>query len=259
MLLKDRVTIISGIGPGTGRSLALAFAREGATLVLAARTEANLAAVAEEVEALGRPATWLPTDVTNPADCAALAAHAVERFGHIDALVNNAFLQPPLEPIAKATPDTWQRAFEVNLFGSVNMTNACVEPMRAAGGGSVVFVASMSARRVKRNFGVYSATKSAVLTTAQHYANELGRDGIRVNSIVPGFVWGPNLEAWFAWQAQQRGVDPQVIYDEVASETALHHLPTADEVADTAVLLSSDLARAVTGQALDVNAGHWFH
>ena len=119
----------------------------------------------------------------------------------------------------------------------------------------MVFTASMSARRVRRRFGVYSATKAALLTTMQHYANELGRDGIRCNAIVPGYIWGPNLEAWFAYQAQQRGVDPEVVYDEVASETALHHLPTSEEVADAAVFLASDLSRAITGVGLDVNAG----
>ena len=259
MLHENRVVVVSGIGLGMGRELSLAFAREGARLVLGSRSEKNLQEVAKAVEDAGRPVTWKATDITNADDCEALIAHAVDEFGQVDVLVNNAFLQPPLEGILEATDETWQKTFGVNLFGSVHMTNAAAEQMKKQQSGAVVFVASMSARRVRKDFAVYSASKAALLTTAQHYANELGRDGIRVNSIVPGYIWGPSLEMWFAYQAKERGVDPQVIYDEVASETALHHLPTAAEVADTAVLLASDLARAVTGQSLDVNGGHWFH
>lgn len=259
MLLKDRVAIVSGVGPGLGRAIALAYAREGADVVLAARTEDNLTAVADEIRTLGRRATVVPTDITNEASVRELATTTLEEHGQIDLLVNNAFQQPPLEPITKADPDTWRQAFEVNLVGSVNVTNAVAPALAEGGGGAIVFVASMSARRVRKLFAVYSATKAALLTTMQHYANELGPKGVRCNAVVPGYVWGPNLEAWFAWQAKQRDVDPEVVYDEVASETALRHLPTAEEVADVAVFLASDLARAVTGAAVDVNGGHWFH
>ncbi len=259
MLLQDRVAVVSGVGPGMGRALALACARHGADVVLAARSEARLREVADEVTALGRRATVAPTDVTDPEAARALANLAVDAHGHVDVLVNNAFVQPPLEHLLEASAATWQQAFDVNLLGAVHVTNALAPHMQAAGRGSIVFIASMSARRVRRRFAVYSATKAALLTTMQHYANELGRDGIRANAVVPGYIWGPNLEAWFAWQAKQRGVDPQVVYDEVASETALHHLPTCEEVADAAVFLASDMARAITGASLDVNAGTWFH
>lgn len=259
MLLTDRVVVVSGIGPGLGRAIALACAREGADVVLAARTDDTLEAVADEVRAAGRAATTVPTDVTDADDVAALAAATVHAHGRVDVLCNNAFVQPSLERLTEATPDTWRQAFEVNLFGAVAVTNAFAPHLAAAGGGSVVFTASMSARRVRERFGVYSATKAALLTTMQHYANELGRDGVRCNAIVPGYVWGPNLEAWFAHRADRRGVDPSVVYDEVAAETALHHLPTSEEVADAAVFLASDLSRAITGVGLDVNAGSWFH
>ena len=259
MLLQDRVAVVSGVGPGLGRAIALAFAREGADVVLAARSADTLEQVAEEVRALGRTATVAPTDVTDEASVAALADTAIGAHGRVDVLANNAFVQPPLEHLVDATAETWRTAFEVNLFGAVAVTNALVPHLVAGGGGAIVFTASMSARRVRRRFAVYSATKSALLTTMQHYANELGRDGVRSNAIVPGYVWGPNLRAWFSWQAQQREVDPRVVYDEVAAETALHHLPTSEEVADAAVLLASDLARAITGVGLDVNAGNHFH
>ena len=259
MLLEDRVAIVSGIGPGLGRAIALALAREGASLVLGARTEDNLAKVATEIEALDRPVAYVPTDVTDEDQCAALAQAAVDRFGRLDVLVNNAFMQPPLEPTMEATSDTWRTAMEVNVIGSVQMTKAAAPHLREGAHGAVVFVNSMSARRVRERFGVYSATKSALLTAARHLAKELGPDGVRVNSVVPGYIWGPSLEWWFGYQAEQRGVTTQDVYDEVAAGTCLHHLPTSEEVADAVVFLASDLARAITGQSLDVNGGHWFH
>ena len=259
MLLRDKVAVVSGVGPGLGRAIVLAFAREGADVVLAARSSDTLDEVAAEVRAVGRTATVVPTDVTDEDSVARLAQAAIDAHGQVDVLSNNAFVQPPLEALTDATTDTWRQAFEVNLFGAVAVTNGLVPHLAADGGGAIVFTASMSARRVRRRFAVYSATKSALLTTMQHYANELGRDGVRSNAIVPGYIWGPNLEAWFAWQAQQREVDLRVVHDEVAAQTALRHLPTSEEVADTAVLLASDLARAVTGVGLDVNAGEHFH
>lgn len=259
MLLEDRVAIVSGVGPGLGRDLAVRFATHGAHVVLGARTEATLAAVAEEVEALGRKAVHRRTDTTDRGDCDALVAAAVETFGRVDALVQNAFVQPPLRRIEDDDVGTWRGAFEVNVLGAVQMAQAVIPAMRERHAGSIVAVASMSARRTNERFGAYAATKSALIATVRTLAKEHGRDGIRANALVPGYVWGPNLEAWFDHRARKRGVDPQVVYDEVAAETCLGRIPTGEEVADGAVFLCSDLAAMVTGQSLDVNAGHWFH
>ena len=258
MLLKDRVAIVSGIGPGMGRDVALAFAREGAHLVMGARTEERLAEVAAEVEALGRRAVWARTDISVEQNCDHLGALALESFGRIDVLVNNAFVQPPLETIAAADSDTWRQAFGVNVIGSVQMTRAVLPAMQAQGSGSVIFIGSMSARRIRRNFGVYAATKAALMSTAQTLAKELGRDGIRVNTVLPGYIWGPSLEWFFGHLAAKQGRTPEDVYAEVAGETCLNHIPTSEEIADAVVFFASDLSRVVTGQSLDVNAGHWF-
>ena len=97
------------------------------------------------------------------------------------------------------------------------------------------------------------------MAATQGLARELGPSQIRVNSVVPGYIWGESLRGYFAHQAKQRGVDPQVVYDEVAANTALRHLPTSEEIADAVVFFASDLSRVVTGQSLDVNGGHAFH
>ena len=256
---EGRVVLVSGVGPGMGRDISLALAREGADVVLGARSEDRLAEVADEVEALGRRAVYAATDITDADACARLVAQGVEELGKVDALVNNAFVQPPLETIDQNSMDTWRDAFDVNVFGTVQMTKAVIGPMRAAGGGSIVFINSMSMRRIRRNFGAYAACKAALMATAQTLAKEVGEDGIRVNSVVPGYIWEEKLQWWFGYQAEQRGVKPQQIYDEVAGENALHHIPTPEEIAEAVVFLVSDRARAITGQSLDVNAGHWFH
>ncbi len=257
MLLENRVAIVSGVGPGMGRDISLAFAREGADVVLGARSAGKLEAVAAEVEALGRQALCVPTDITDQAQCQALADAAHDKFGRLDVLVNNAFIQPPFETIEDNDMKTWRKGFEVNVFGSIQMTKAVIPHMKSHGGGSVIFINSMSARRIQKEFGVYAASKSALLSAAKTLARELGEYQIRVNSVVPGYIWGDSVEWYFRFLAEQEGITPEEKYDQVADETALHHLPTSAEIADSVVFFASDLSRVVTGQALDVNGGHW--
>ena len=258
MLLAGRVGIVSGIGPGLGRAIALALAREGADVVLAARTAPALEDVAAEVRAAGRRALAVPTDVTRPEQCRQLAEAAHGAFGRIDVLVNNAFRSGPYEPVEQASLEDWRKVFDVNLFGTLALCQAVI-PFMKARGGSIVMINSMSMRVIEPRFGGYAASKGALLTAAQTMAKELGASGIRVNSVVPGYIWGPALERYFADLARQRGTTPEAVYAEVASRTALGRIPTSEDVAAAVVFFASDLARAVTGQALDVNAGHYFH
>jgi NAD(P)-dependent dehydrogenase (short-subunit alcohol dehydrogenase family) len=257
VLLKDRVAIVSGIGPGLGRELALALAREGADLALGARTEDRLREVAGDVEALGRKVMWQATDIQDEEQCRALADATREAFGRIDVLVNNAFFPPSMKRIEHDTIEHWRQSFEVNVVGSVQMTRAVVPVMKEQRSGSIVFINSMSMRTAETKSGAYAAMKSALLTTAQVLARELGEHGIRVNTVVPGHVWGPSLEWWFDHLAKKQGTTPKDVYDSVATQAALRHIPTSAEVADAVVFFASDLSRVVTGQALDVNAGHW--
>jgi len=258
-LLDGRVAIVSGVGPGAGRSIALAFAREGADLVLAARTVAALESTADEVRAHGRRVLAVPTDVARPEDCQHLAEAAREGLGGVDVLVNNAFRSAPYEPVEQASMEDWRKIFDVNVFGSVQLSQAVVPHMKARGGGSIVMVNSMSTRIIEPRFGGYAASKGALMIAAQTMAKELGAYGIRVNSVVPGYIWGPALQRYFAQLATQEGRTAEAVYAEVASRTALNRIPDSDEIADAVVFFASDLSRAITGQALDVNGGHYFH
>ncbi|HJQ84271.1 MAG TPA: SDR family oxidoreductase [Candidatus Binatia bacterium] len=258
-LLEDRVAIVSGIGPGTGRSVALAFARAGADVVVAARTVAALEEVAAEIRALGRRALAVPTDVARLEDCRRLADAAQAELGRIDVLVNNAFRSAPYDPVESASMEDWRRIFDVNLFGSIQLSQAVVPHMKARRAGSIVMVNSMSVRIIEPRFGGYAASKAALMSAVQTMAKELGADGIRVNSVVPGYIWGPALEGYFKQLAREQGTTPEGVYAQIASRTALNRIPDSDEIADAVLFFASDLSRAVTGQALDVNGGHYFH
>jgi NAD(P)-dependent dehydrogenase (short-subunit alcohol dehydrogenase family) len=258
MLLSDRVVLISGIGPGLGAEIALACAREGGDVVLAARSAAMLEETAAAVRRRGRRALTVPTDVTKPDDCRRLVDAARAEFGRIDVLVHNAFLSNPVGLVEQANLDDWRRIFEVNLFGALRLTQLVVPLMKVQGRGSIVFVNSMSIRIIEPMMGGYAASKGALLTTARTLAKELGPDGIRVNSVVPGYIWSAKMEAYFRQLATERGVSYEAVHADVTSRTALRHIPDSAEVAEAVLFFASDLARAVTGQSLDVNGGHFF-
>jgi NAD(P)-dependent dehydrogenase (short-subunit alcohol dehydrogenase family) len=259
MLLENRVAIVSGIGPGMGRDISLAFAREGAHLVLAARTKAAVDELAEEIRAKGRRALAVPTDIAAKADCQRLVDAAMAEFGRIDVLVNNAFKGPNFKLFSEDDLGYWRQVFEVNVFGSLQLTQAVVPHMKAGGGGSIVFINTMSTRIIEPASGSYAASKGALMIAAQTLAKELGRDKIRVNSVVPGYIWGPSLAGYFKLLAKQQGTTPEAVKSEIAGRTALNHIPDSEEIADSVLFFASDLSRVVTGQALDVNGGHFFH
>jgi NAD(P)-dependent dehydrogenase (short-subunit alcohol dehydrogenase family) len=258
-LLKGRIAIVSGIGPGVGKEVAYAFAREGADVVLAARTASALDEVALGIQKRRQKALSVPTDISKPDDCARLVEQAVKHFGRVDVLVNNAFLTHPWGPIEQADFDAWRKILDVNLFGSLRLTQLVIPHMRRQGGGSIVMVNTMSMRIIEPNVGGYASSKAALMTATQTLAKEVGPDGIRVNSIVPGYIWSDKMEAYFRHLAQQQSRSYDDLKREVTERTALRRIPTSAEIADTVLFFASDLSRACTGQALDVNGGHFFH
>jgi NAD(P)-dependent dehydrogenase (short-subunit alcohol dehydrogenase family) len=259
MLLKDRVAIVSGIGPGMGRDISLAFAREGAHVVLAARSTDALESVAEDVRALGRRALGVATDIAKADDCKRLVDAAHGEFGRIDILVNNAFkggVEPEIENVGM---EHWRQIFDVNVFGSMQLSQLVIPHMKVQGGGSIVFINSMSTRIIEPRMGGYTASKGALMAAAQTLAKEIGKYKIRVNSVVPGYIWSDKLAGYFRMLAKQQNTTYEAVHADISSRAALHHIPTSEEIADAVVFFASDLSRAITGQALDVNGGHFFH
>ncbi len=258
MYLQDKVLVVSGVGPDLGRQIAVRGAAAGADVVLAARTAARLEEVAKEIAELGRRALVVPTDMTVPADAERLAEAAVAEFGKVDALVHNALAMPPIADLGKVDLDAVQAGFNNNVISALRMTRLFI-PALAATNGAVVMVNSMVVRFSQRTMGPYKMAKASLLAMAQSLATELGPQGIRVNSVAPGHIWGESLKWYFGYLAKKRGVDPDSIYAETAANIDLGRLPEPDEIADAVLFLASPLARAITGQCLDVNCGEYHH
>jgi len=258
MLLQDKVVVVAGVGSGLGRAIALASAREGADVVLAARTAPRLDDVAKEVTALGRRGLAVPTDLADAEAAARLAEAAGEAFGRIDALMYNALAMPPIKDLGVVSLDAVSTSFDANVVAALRLIRLFTGAL-AESRGSVVMINSMVVRFSQRRMGPYKLAKAALLAMAQSLATELGPQGIRVNSVAPGHIWGDSLQWYFGYLAGKRGVDVQQIYDETAAGIDLGRLPEPDEIADAVVFLASPLARAITGQCLDVNCGEYHH
>ena len=185
MTLAGKTAVVTGASSGIGEATARLLAREGCNVVLAARREDRLNAFAAD---LGEGALAAPTDVTDPAACAALVARTVERFGSLEILVNNAGLGLS-GSVAEGDPEDWRKMFDVNVLGVLYVTRAAVRQMLRQGAGDVVFVSSLAGRRVPRADGtVYAATKHAVNAVAEGLRMDVHEKGIRVINVEPGLV-----------------------------------------------------------------------
>jgi NAD(P)-dependent dehydrogenase (short-subunit alcohol dehydrogenase family) len=255
-LLDGRVAIVSGVGPGMGRAIALELARAGADVALAARTESKLRDVATEIEALGQRAVAVPTDITSADDCRRLVETAMRELGRLDVLVNNAFTEEDWrDPFDGLDPERWRAPFDVNLFGTLQLCQSAIPQLRRAGGGSIVMITTLSVKNPIPLLAGYAASKRALTTAAQVIAKEVGKDKIRVNCVAPGHIEGESLAEYFEWIAEQRGVKPDDVAEEIKAMNPLHHIANPTEIAGAVVFFASDLSRAITGQTLDVNCG----
>jgi NAD(P)-dependent dehydrogenase (short-subunit alcohol dehydrogenase family) len=257
MLLQDKVVIVSGIGPGLGQELAHAAAREGAKVVLAARTESFLKEVDDELRARGADTLVQPTDIAKREQCDALVAATLEQFGRVDCLINSAYTPGKGGMFESQDLDEWRVPIEVNLFGSLGLTQACVAPMKEQGGGSVVFVNTMVQKKPLPSQGAYATSKGALTAAAKQLAKELGPLGIRVNSIYMGWMWGPPVESHIEAAAKAQGVPAAEIIAGISKDIPLGEIPDDADCANAAIFLASDHARAITGAGLDCNGGEW--
>jgi NAD(P)-dependent dehydrogenase (short-subunit alcohol dehydrogenase family) len=258
MLLTDKVIIVSGVGPGLGRETALACAREGAAVVLGARTASVLEEAAATIRDGGGRALAVPTDVTDTEQCRRLVEATVAEFGRVDCLVNSAYRPGVFKKFEYADLQDWRAVFEVNVWGSLQLTQAVIPQMRLQGGGSIVFVNSMIVRKPLPKQGGYAASKGALLTAAQVLAKELGPHKIRVNSVVPGWMDGPPVRLGFEAIATHGGKPVEEQYADIAAQIPLGFIPLDEDCANAVVFFASDLSAVVTGQSLDVNGGEVF-
>lgn len=260
MLLKDKIVIVSGIGPGLGQELSTLAAKEGAAaVVLAARTAAKLDAAEQEIAdlGLGTKVLKVPTDISDQSQCQALADATVKEFGRIDVLFNSAYDPGSFEPIESASLDGWRQAMDVNFFGTMQLTQACIPAMKEAGGGAIVMIATMVEHKPLATQGGYGSSKAALRNATKHLALELGKYNIRVNSVHMGWMWGPAVEAYFGWQEQAQGRSKEELIKEVTASIPLGVIPDDADCARAALFFASDYSSVVTGAALDVNGGEY--
>jgi NAD(P)-dependent dehydrogenase (short-subunit alcohol dehydrogenase family) len=256
-LLKDKVIVLSGVGPGLGRSLGEEAAKMGAHLVLASRTASRLEKMAAVVESYGSRALIVPTDVTDEASRANLAERALEEFGRVDCLINNAFAIPPMDPITQIKPADLARANETNVFAPLRLAALFADAL-AASKGSIIMLNSCVSFSSQPEYAGYKLSKGALEHLASSLATELGPRGIRVNSVAPSYIYEDVNRGYFDYLAAVEGKTHEEVYAEKAAPTDLKRLASSEEVARAALFLASDLASAVTGQMLTVDCGE-FH
>ncbi|WP_274559654.1 SDR family oxidoreductase [Streptomyces spiramyceticus] len=256
MLLQGKTVIVSGVGAGLGHRIAATVVRDGGNAVLGARTAANLAKAAAEIDPSGAHTAHLATDISEEAQCEALAALAVERFGRIDGVIHVAAWDSYFGGLEDADFETWHGVIDVNLLGTLRMTRACLPGLKERGG-SVVIIGTQSAVAAPSQVqqAAYAASKGALTSAMYSMARELGPHRIRVNTVLPGWMWGPPVQAYVRFAAHTEGVPEAEVLDRLTGRMALPELATDGDVAEAAAFLASDRARAITGQSLLVNAG----
>jgi NAD(P)-dependent dehydrogenase (short-subunit alcohol dehydrogenase family) len=256
MLLKDKVAIITGIGPGMGAEIARLFAREGAKLTIGARTESKLQELAAELRSQGAEVIVQPTDLTSETSCQKIVEATMEAYGRVDILVQNGHDPGDYTMVEQADIEQWRRVLDCNLFGALYLLKACLPSMTAHGDGRVVFVNSGASFEPHPTLASYAAAKAALASLVRSAAIELGPKGVRTNGIHLGLVEGVNVETWVASLAQTEGkTEEQVRAEIVAREYPVGHIPRPEECAGSVLYLVSDLSKAVIGQSLMVNGG----
>ncbi|MHB1137359.1 MAG: SDR family oxidoreductase [Microthrixaceae bacterium] len=254
---SQRVALVAGVGDGIGRACALALAEDGADLVLGARDAARLERIAEEVRGLGRRVLAVPTDIVDPDAVARLVAAGPDAFGRLDVVVNVAARSGASRPVEHLDAEDLRRSFEVNVLGTLEVSRLAVPHLRAAGGGSIVQISALSAHTRLPGLADYTASKSAMVTASLTLAREVGRDGIRVNVVVPGYTAGEGLDRYLDSVAQRRGTTRAEVEREILRTSALRRFPEPSDIAEAVRWFASDRSRVVTGQLLHVNAGEW--
>ena len=256
--LAGKTVVISGVGEGLGRETALVAAREGGNVVLGARTESTLAAVADDVKEQGGQAAVLRTDISRADDCQALVDLALETFGQVDGLINVAAMDTVFGGLGAADADfaDWRALFDVNLFGTLTLTR-CALPALQQASGAVVFVSSQTQHHPPTEAlqMAYASSKMALTGAMRHLAHEVGPQGVRVNEVAPGWMWGPPVEGYVKMLADAAGITPEAQLEQMTAHMPLRRMATDGEVAESLVFFSSPRSAGITGQTLLINAG----
>ena len=250
MKLANQVAIITGAGRGIGQAIAQAYAREGAHLVLAARSQPELEQTAAEIAKTGAQAIAVPTDVTDPAQAERLASAALTRFGRIDLLVNNAGRSGPVGPLQDNDIAQWAETISVNLTGTFLVCRAVIPIMLRQGGGKIINLSGAGAANAWSNLSAYCASKAAVVRLTEVLAQELAPNNIAVNALGPGSV---HTAMWdqMTQDAARAGAD---FIHRLGLQVTSGGGASIDECAELAVWLASKESANLTGRLISATA-----
>lgn len=246
--LSGKVAIITGASKGIGEAMAFAFGKAGAKVVISSRKQEAVDAVAKKFQDEGIEAVGIACNVGNMAHIAPLVQGSLDAFGQIDILVNNAGTNPHYGPVNTADLGAWDKIMDVNLKGPFELSRQVYPHLKAQGGGAIINIASVVGYTPGENMGIYSISKSAMMMLTKVMAKEYGRDGIRVNSICPGFVKTKLSQAIFD--------NPKALQSVLRNQSVDHQGEPVD-MAGLALLLASEAGRFIAGQNILADGGMW--
>jgi len=257
MRFQNKVAIITGGGTGIGLAVVRRFAAEGARLVLAGRRPGPLEAAVAEIVGKGGEATAVPTDVTDERQVERLVARALQQFGQVDVLVNNAGDPAQMKDLAETTLERWNYGLAANLTSAMLCAREVLQSMIPRRSGAILNVSSQQGKSGMPGRYAYTAAKWGLIGFTQALAREVGPQGIRVNCVAPGSTLTENMDRGVRQRAAYRGQTYAEALAQTAQEAALRRLTLPEETAAVISFLCSDEAKAMTGQAISVNSGRW--
>jgi len=246
--LEGKVALVAGASRGIGRAIAIAFAEQGADVVISSRKQADLDIVAAEIQQTGRKGVALASHMAKVEDSKNLVTKIKDQFGRIDILVNCAGTNPYFGPMIDAEEWAWDTTFNVNLKGPFLLSQIVARLMKETGGGNILNIASVGGFRPGYNQAIYSVTKAGMIMLTQAMSTEWAQFNIRVNAIAPGVIKTRMAEA--LWK------DPAV-GQAAANRTALKRLGIPEDIAGAAVFLVSEASSYITGETIVIAGGRF--
>lgn len=251
----DSTAIVTGGGRGIGQAICTELAGRGANVVIADIDVDEMEQTKKLVADRGQRALGVETDVSDEEDVEELVTQAIDEFGSIEILVNNAGISGPTDPCEDVEPSEWDTTIDVNLRGPFLLCREVLPTMKDQSYGRIVNIASVTGKKPLLNRTPYAATKMGLIGFTRTLALEVGSYDINVNAICPGSVDGPRIDRVFERQAEATGKTYEEVRSEVEDQSPRNELVRREDIADTVAYLCSEQADRITGQDLNVSAG----
>jgi len=254
--IKGRTAIVGGSSRGMAKAAAITLAKEGASVVICSRTEADIRKAEKEIASASssKQVLALAADLTRPDVIKHVVGQTLDRFGHIDILVNNVGGPPPGQP-SQLTDEQWYAAIEQNFLSAVRMTREVLPHMKQRKWGRVINLLSNAVRQPVLDLVLSTSSRLAVVGYAKMLSNEVSQFGITVNNVLPGQVLTDRMTSLYGKMGKEQGRELQVMLDEAAQRIPMRRLGRPDEMGDLIAFLASERASYITGQSISLDGG----